>query len=385
LAERTAAAAPVLGPRALNRGLLERQVLLRRLPLPVPETVARLVGMQAQVPGNPYVGLWSRVEGFRPAALSELIAARQMVRIAMMRSTIHLVTADDCVALRPVVQPALDRDIQRSIWGAAIRGMDVDALVAAGIELLAATPMSNKALGARLAERWPDRQPGAMAYAVRCLAPLVQVPPRGLWGGSAQATHTTVEAWLGRPLDPSPSIDRVVLRYLAAFGPATVADVQRWAGLIGLREVADRLRPRLRTARDERGRELLDLPDAPLPDPDTPAPPRFLPEYDNVALSHADRTRIVPEATARLASKVMGVGDAVVLVDGFGRATWRLVRERDAATLRIRPFEPLDDGDAAAVTEEGERLLGLLAEHAATRAVQWLPPVDSDRSGSRPA
>jgi len=210
---------------------------------------------------------------------------------------------------------------------------------------------------------------------VRCLAPLVQVPPRGLWGGSAQTTHTTVEAWLGRPLDPSPSIDRMVLRYLAAFGPATVADVQRWSGLTGLREVAERLRPGLRTARDERGRELLDLPDAPLTDPDTPAPPRFLPEYDNVALSHADRTRIVPEAAARLASRVMGVGDAVVLVDGFGAATWRLLRERDAATLRIRPFEQLDDGDAAAVTEEGGRLLGLLAGDAATREVRWAPPV----------
>jgi hypothetical protein len=367
---------PLLGRRALNRALLARHLLLRRERLPVLEAVERLLGMQAQVPGNPYVALWSRLEGFRPEALSDLLAERRVVRAALMRSTIHLVTAEDCLALRPLVQPALDRDIHRhSTWGPAIGGMDLDALVAAGRELLEARPMSNKALGALLAERWPDRQPAALAYAVRCLAPLVQVPPRGLWGASAQATHTTVEAWLGRPLDPSPSIDGMVLRYLAAFGPATVADVQRWSGLTGLREVAERLRPGLRAFRDGRGRELLDVPDAPLPDADTPAPPRFLPEYDNVVLSHADRDRIAPEDAARLASRVMGIGDAIVLVDGFAAATWRLDRDGGAMTLRIRPFRPLADGDTEAVTAEAARLLDLVAADAATRGVDWAPPV----------
>ena len=158
----------------------------------------------------------------------------------------------------------------------------------------------------------------------RNLLALVQVPPRGLWGRTSQVRSTTVEAWLGRPLATQPSLDAVVLRYFAAFGPAAVADVATWSRLTGLREVVERLRPQLRSFRDERGRELFDLPDAPRPEPATPAPPRFLPEYDNILLSHDDRSRFVDaDVRARLAG-VRGRIQGAVLSDGFLGGVWRL-------------------------------------------------------------
>jgi hypothetical protein len=254
--------------------------------------VEGLVGMQAQVPENPYVALWSRIEGFRPEELSDLIGERTLVRAGLMRSTLHLVSARDCLAIHPITLPVLAKTFS-SPHAAGLNGADVDTVVAAGLELIAQEPRTRAQLAAELAKRWPEAEPVALAYAVTLGAALVQTPPRGLWDQTGQATWAPAEHWLGAELDPEPDVEALVLRYLAAFGPASVADIRTWCGVIGLREVVARLRPQLRSFRDENGKELLDVPDGEFADPDTPAPVRFLPEYDNLLLSHADRSRVL--------------------------------------------------------------------------------------------
>jgi len=356
-----------LSRRALNRALLERQLLLRRHRRPAAETVEHLVALQAQNPRDPYVALWTRLEGFDPHELGRLVAERQAVRGPLLRTTLHLVTAGDCLAIAPLLRPVLERGFWTgSPFGRRLGGADVEAVLAAGRALLEERPRTTAQLRALLGERWPDHDASSLAYAVHYLVPLVQIPPRGVWGAKGLPTWATTEDWLGRPFEKAPSVDRLVVRYLAAFGPASVTDVQAWSGLTRLREVAERLRPRLRAFRDEAGRELLDLPDAPRPDPETPAPPRFLPEYDNVVLGHADRSRISAGAAERWPADDLHWSP--LLVDGFVGSVWRLTKERRAATLVVQPLGPLSD--PAAVEEEAARLLRLLAPEADQRTVE---------------
>ena len=346
----------VLSRRALNRALLERQLLLRRAELPALDAVERLVGLQAQVPLNPYTALWSRLERFRPDELAQLLVDRRVVRIVVMRGTIHLVTADDALALRPLVQPILSAELRRHRdFSPQLEGVDLEPVLDFARGLLA-EPRTGPQLRQALADRFPGHDPAALAYACRCRLALVQVPPRGLWGRSAQIAIATAESWLGRPLVTGPPLDEVVLRYLEAFGPATAADVAAWSRLTGLREVLERLRPRLRTFRDEQGRELFDLPDAPRPDPGMPAPPRFLPEYDNVLLSHADRTRVASADDRAALARAGGVGFGAVLVDGFARAVWR-VEDGELVVGHL----PLPQRARAALAAEGRRLLRFLS------------------------
>jgi hypothetical protein len=373
LASACTASEKPLSPRTLNRALLARQFLLCRQKRSATETIEHLVGMQAQVPGNPYIALWSRLEEFQPEELSRLIADRHAVRTSLMRATIHLVTARDCLALRPVMQSVMERTFASSAFARNVAGVDLDALLAAGWSLLEERPRSRAELGPLLAERWPGYDAGSLAATIGFLVPVVQVPPRGLWGKSGPARLTTVEAWLGRPLDPDPTPDEVLLRYLAAFGPATVADIRIWSRLTGLRTVIERLRPRLITFRDERGRELFDLPDAPRPDPETPAPPRFLPEYDNILLSHDDRGRIIRDNHGLPMPAGRGGELGSLLVDGFLGGMWRISRQGGKATLVIEAGGLWTKAEQTAVSEEGARLLSFVAADADNHDVQVVP------------
>jgi hypothetical protein len=366
----------ILSRRALNRALLERQLLLARSTISVKDAIERLVGIQAQVPTDPYIALWTRLNGFRTDDLAKLINDRRAVRMGLMRGTVHLVTARDALGIRPVVQQVYERifvsargDVGASTFTSRLAGVDLKALLAAGRKLVDERPRTAAELRPILKKRWPERDAEALAAAVHFLVPLVQVPPRGLWGESGQARHTSLEAWLGKRLGGEASPDQLIVRYLRAFGPATVADARIWSRLTGLREVFERLRPRLRTFRDERGRELFDVPDGVLPDPDTPAPPRFLPEYDNVFLSHDDRSRIAREDFRLSRNSRIEGNFGTVLVDGFIAAIWKISRTAGSATLRVEPVVPLTKGDRAAVAAEGEELLAFAEADAKTRVV----------------
>ena len=345
---------------------MARQLLLERADLDPLAAVAHVVGMQAQVPLNPYLGLWSRLRDFRREKLGAALEARAAVRIVAMRGTVHLLTADDALLLRPLCQPVLDGELARHRDVApALQGVDLAPVLTYGAQLLAERPRSGGQLRAALAERFPNVDPAAMGLACRNKLALVQVPPRGVWGKTSQVVTTTAEAWLGRPLVANPPIDEVVLRYLAAYGPATPADVAAWSRLTGLREVLERLRPQLRTFRDEHGRELFDVPDAPFPDPETPAPARLLPEYDNALLSHADRSRYWPGTPIVADPPIHGT----ILQDGFLAGVWSLARSKEEAVLTVR-HRPLGRAALDEILTEAEQALAFLEPSAARHEVR---------------
>jgi hypothetical protein len=344
----------MLTVRALNRALLERQMLLRRQTIGVADALERLVGMQAQVPQAPYVGLWSRLRDFDPHELSRLVEERHAVRGTLMRATVHLVTARDFAGLRAVLQGVMERHFASSPFARQVAGVDLHELMVAARALVEAEPRGTADLARELGPRWPDADQQSLGYAARYRLPLVQVPPRGLWPvrpGAGRARVTTIERWTGRALPDDPPVEETIERYLAAFGPATIQDIAAWSGLTGVRAIVDRMRPRLRTLADDRGRELLDVPDAPLPDADTPAPVRLLPEFDNLLLSHKDRTRVIPEELWTIVRD--SLGRPMFLVDGFVRGTWRIADGR----FEHDAFMPLSDAEERAVLAEGDRLL----------------------------
>jgi hypothetical protein len=394
-----------LSLRALNRATLERQLLLRRAALAPRQAVEHLAGLQAQAPLAPYVGLWTRLAGFRHQQLKDLLTERAVVRAHLMRNTVHLVTAEDFVSFRPLFQPKIDRDLaahygRNLARGAQGVGVDLAEVRQAARALLAERPLTRSQLAAELAPRWPDHDPVSLAYAATHLLSLVQVPPRGLWGETGQAAFFLADAWLdgpgGLPPDPARPQDareQLVMRYLAAYGPASVRDIQAWSGLSKLREVTERLcavqpgavqpgavQPgavqhgavqsgagqheagqrgaRLRTFTGPDGGQLLDLPDAPVPDPDTPAPPRFLPEYDNLLLSFADRSRVIPHRRPVPLPPGHGGTGGTLLVDGFWQADWKIVSDKTRSVLEVRPFIELSPAERDAVAAEGELLLG---------------------------
>ncbi|WP_329423656.1 winged helix DNA-binding domain-containing protein [Streptosporangium sp. NBC_01495] len=358
----------VLSRRALNRATLERQLLLARAELPALEAVRHLYGMQAQAQNPPYIGLWSRLSGFAHDDLARLINERLVVRLSLMRSTIHLVTADDCLALRPLLGPMLARGAQ----GRGLAEVDLDELAAVGRKLVEERPLTFRELGALLRERWPEAPAADLVAGVRNMLALVQVPPRGIWGAGGQAAHTTAESWLGRSQDERPSAEEAIRRYLAAYGPATVMDVQQWSGMTRLGETVRGMGLRAFVAED--GAELFDLPEASRPDPGTPAPVRYLSEFDNMLLSFAQRTRtrITEEEYRGRVFTINGIIKATVLVDGFVRGMWKVTEKRGEAILEVELFAPVSEGERADLEVEGARMLDFVAPTATSRDIRFL-------------
>ncbi|GAA1615068.1 winged helix DNA-binding domain-containing protein [Catellatospora bangladeshensis] len=360
----------MLTRRDLNRALLARQLLLERSPLGPLEAIEHLVGLPAQAPNPPYVGLWTRLREFQVEDLSELLTARAAVRTPLMRATPHLVSARDAVDIRPFLRAVQERSLSAALRE-RLRGADPDEVADAGRALVEQRPYTVKELGAALAGQWPDADPAALGAAVRAGVPLVQVPPHGLWGAVGQPAYTSTEHWLGVGDGPRMTLDDLVVRYFAAFGPATVRDVQAWSGLGGLREVVERLGDRLVDHRGEDGVELLDVPGAPLPDPDTPAPGRYLADFDAVLSAYDDSSRIIDDRDLRDVFAVPGVVPGTVLVDGAVRAIWSIDRRKGAATLVVRPLFQIPTRDVQELTEEGERLLAFAAPDATRRDVRF--------------
>ncbi|HWF49816.1 MAG TPA: winged helix DNA-binding domain-containing protein [Solirubrobacteraceae bacterium] len=348
---------PTLTTRALNRATLARQLLLARAEIAIPDAVAQLGGLQAQEPKPPFIGLWSRVAGFRSADLEDALRDRAVVRATMMRGTLHLVTASDYGAFRAPLQPVLTRGMTSALRDRS-EGLEPEAVLPVARELLEERPRTFDELRALLQEAFPEVNDRALGFAVRMLLPLVMVPSGDRWAFPRVAEFTLAERWLGRPVSEDEGPEELVLRYLSAFGPASAADMQTWSGLQRIKGVLERLRPRLASFADERGRELFDLPEAPRPSEGVSAPPRFLPEFDSLLLAHADRARVISdEHRPAVITKNLRVR-ATFLLDGFVRGTWESKRTRRAPTLTISPFEPLSKREFAALKTEGAALLG---------------------------
>ena len=361
---------PILTRRELSRATLARQLLLDRTTIPPTQAIERLAGLQAQTPNAPYIGLWTRLHAFRRDDLREQIERRAVVRATLLRSTLHLATARDYLLFRPALQPVLDRALFAT-FGARARRLGRARLLQAALDYLA-EPRTLAALRARLAGLFPDEDAEAMTSTVaRAALPLVQIPPGGFWG-RATGAYAPAEAWLGAALAaPEEGSRALILRHLAAFGPASVADIEQWSGLRGLGETLAPLVADLCPFRDERGVELFDLRDAPRPAADTPVPPRFLPEYDNLLLAHADRTRVVADRDRSRVFLSSARVRATVLLDGVVAGTWRTERAGPSATLAIEPFAPLSPAERDALAAEGGALIRFIADGARDFAVRF--------------
>ncbi|MGN7403295.1 winged helix DNA-binding domain-containing protein [Cytobacillus praedii] len=364
----------VMSSRALNRTLLARQLLIKRTNMSIPEALEHLIGMQSQTPNSPYVSLWARIDNFKHETLSQLLLNRDAVRIALMRSTIFLVTKRDCLALRPLIQPVLDRTLKAN-FGQRLKDVDNNELAKISRDLVESQPRTLEELGKLLKEKWEDKDPSALAAAARNLVPLVQIPPRGIWGAKGKAIHASAENWLCQSLVTHNSLESLILRYLKAFGPATISDIQTWSGLTKIRKVIEGLRLQLNTFLDEDGNELFDVSHAEFPDIDTPVPVRFLAEFDNILLSHKNRTRIIADEYRSRVFTVNGIIKATFLIDGYVQGLWRIEQNKKSSTLIIEPFKSLLQVDKDELAIEGAKLMGFAAADSEVMNIQFLDPI----------
>jgi hypothetical protein len=344
----------ILTLRELNRTTLARQMLLSRTSGPTPETVSRLVGLQAQSAMAPFVGLWTRIEGLEREDVAGLIEDKTILKATMMRGTLHLVTAEDYLRFRSTLQPVLDAALAGILKGRA-DDLDVPKLLDAAEPFLEESPRSFAEITKMAEKLFPGTDPGAMRYAIRMRLPLAQVPVARGWSYPGNPRYALAESWLGKAVPPGDRFKDLVLRYLSAFGPASAADMQTWSGFG--KERMDELRAELITYRDEKGRELFDHPDLKIEDPEHPAPERFLPEFDNLLLSHANRTRVIAdEHRKKVYIPVLRVR-STILVDGFVAGTWKVEKAKGAATLVVEPFATLSKSSRNELSEEGEKLV----------------------------
>ncbi|MBU3061367.1 winged helix DNA-binding domain-containing protein [Nocardia sp. NEAU-G5] len=349
-----------LSERTLNRTLLTRQHLLERSKLSVPDMCAHLVGLQAQDVPPPFIGLWSRIQDFDPATVSGALLDRSLVRITLMRATIHMVVPADALRIAPHIQPELEKIPFRAGFNSgAMLGLDPEEVRRRGEKALGDEPLTAAELRSIAAREFPDRNPSAVLQTWLYQLPVLQTPPRGLWKNNSRPVWSRIEPWLGAPLDDGYPLAELVIRYLRAFGPATTADVQAWSRLTGIAEAVAQLGDRVRTYTDERGRTLYDPADAELADPDLPAPVRFLGWYDNAILSHKDRSRIVPDGAApplqHMAAQV-----SPILLDGYLSGIYKIFPDRGRARLRIVPGRTWSAAERAAVEAEGAALLAFV-------------------------
>ena len=349
-----------LTSRDLNRATLARQMLLERETVPAVEAVERQTAIQAQDTRPPYIGLWSRVTGFGRDDLHAAYHDRTAVRATMMRGTLHTMTAADYAAVRAALAPML---------AAAGRGfektVDAAAAVQAGRELLADGPKTMTEIRAAFAERFPEEHVRPMAYLARLNVPLVLVPNEDRWSFGRDSAFALAEQWLGRPLDADAGPEALITRYLRALGPASAKDVEVWGGPPKAKAILEAMD--LVALADERGRTLYDLPDAPRPGGDVPAPVRLIGDFDSMVLSHEDRTRIVADEHRSLLmpSKNLRV-KATFLVDGFVAGIWSAQRKGRKATLSLEPFVKVKQRDVKALCQEAEALLHFLEPDAAS-------------------
>jgi hypothetical protein len=333
----------VLTERDLNRALLARQLLLERARLPIPRALERMGGLQAQYAPAMYVGLWTRLEGFERDALTRALERRSVIQATLMRATIHLVSKRDYWPFALAI-----RDPRRRWWERAHPNRPRDMRPAAKRlrRYLADGPRRRKEIEEFLGR---ERALGVGAY-----LDLVRVPPSGTWEQRRADLYAAAEDWVGpESVDADEALTLLVRRYLAAFGPALRGDIADWAGVpVGeIDPVLGRLR--LRRFRDEAGKELLDLPRAPLPDPDTPAPPRFLPVWDATLLVHCRRTQILPEEYRAQVFNVKTPHSVnTFLIDGRVAGTWRYEQGR----VKVEPFEDVPRKARRQLDEEAKRL-----------------------------
>ena len=333
--------------RELNRATLARQLLLERAKLPVPRAVERLCALQAQDNRMPYIGLWSRLEGFRREQLTRAYEQREVVRGTLFRITIQLVSARDHPSFAALTYGRWREDFDR--WG--LGGEEL----AARIHALAEEGPFTYAQANKAIPELPDRY----RWRVRCLTPLVHVPPAGTWG-TVRVKATTAERWLGLPApDPREAAALLARRYLGAFGPATREDLLRFAGLrVGdVQPGFEELEPKLVRFEAEDGRVLYDLRRAPRPPADTPAPVRFLPKWDHLILGYDDRTRVLQRELQPVVIQKNGDVLQTFLVDGVVAGLWRL----EDGKVKVEPFEPLPPAVRRELADEGRRLAAFAA------------------------